>query len=271
MGVAVFAFVSLMLASPLAAKLDPATIDEARVAPPADARVPITLAMTGDGGERRPLAEALGGRPALLIFADYTCRSLCGSILALAAVGLDQTHLVPGRDFRVVVIGLDPKDSVEDARAMKRNQIGEGALAAATTFLVPNSDELKQLADAVGYRFVYDTETDQFAHPAAVFVVTPDGRVAGTLSALGLDPMDLRLALVGASEGRIGSFVDHLQLLCYGYDPVAGIYTLTIRKWLALASLLTVIALAGGISLLLINRRPGDSSYPARSAPSRRA
>lgn len=270
MGLAISAFVSLALAIPVAAEVDRAALDAVGVAPPAGARMPMTVAMTDDGGARRTLAEALGGRPALLIFADYTCRSLCGPILALAAAGLGQTDLVPGRDFRLVVIGLDPKDGADDARTMKHNQIGDGALATAATFLIPNSEELRQVADVVGYRSAYDAGSDQFAHPAAVFVLAPDGRVARTLSALGLGPTDLRLALVEAGEGRIGSFADHLRLLCYGYDPVVGIYTLTIRKWLALASLLTVIALAGGIGLLVISRRPEDSACRVRSAPSRR-
>ena len=89
------------------------------------------------------------------------------------------------------------------------------------------------------------TEHDQFAHPAAAYVITPAGRIARVLSGLGLDGNDLRLALVDAGEGRIGTFIDHIRLLCYGFDPAQGIYTASIERWLMALAAATVIAFAG--------------------------
>jgi protein SCO1/2 len=224
-----------------------------------------------DHGQTHRLGELFQGRPTVLILADYTCQNLCGPILAIAAGGLRKTGLNPNKDFHLVVIGLDPKDSAADAQTMKRKQIGDGALAKSSVFLLPDQSTEKQITDALGYRVVYDAASDQFAHPATVFMLTPDGRVARTLSALGLDATGLRLALVEAGQGKVGGIVDHLRLLCYGYDAATGLYTLTIRRWLAVAAALTVVVMAGGIGYLLVSRRPGEPGNPAQNSPSERA
>jgi protein SCO1/2 len=258
----------LALMRPASAGLTATTLGTVEVAPPGAARVPLAAALTDDAGQRRTLGEALGGRPAVLIFADYTCRTLCGPVVALAAAGLAQSGLTPGRDYRLVVIGLDPKDTADDARAMKRNQVGDDAILAASSFLLADAEAVKGITDAVGYRYAYDAGEDQFAHPAAVFVLAADGRVARALSGLGLDAGGLRLALVEAGRGRIGTLTDHLRLLCYGFDPAAGVYTLTIQRWLAIAAALTVLALAGGIGLLAFRARPAVPADRTPSAPS---
>jgi protein SCO1/2 len=231
--------------------------------------LPLSIALPDLAGTRRTLGEALGGKPTLLAFADYTCRSLCGPILAIAAAGLAKTGLTAGTDFRVLVIGLDPKDSAADARAMRREQIGSGPVAAASTFLLAEDGAVRQITDALGYRYAYDPDLDQYAHPAVIYVLAGDGRVTRTLTALGLAPADLRLALVEAGHGRVGTFADHLRLLCYGFDAATGVYTLAVRKWLTVASLVTILIVAGGIAFMLI-RRPAAPAYPPPSAPSER-
>ena len=127
---------------------------------------------------------------------------------------------------------------------------------------------VSQIADAVGYHYAYDPEIDQYAHPAVVYVLAADGRVTRTLTALGLDPADLRLALVEAGHGRVGTFTDHLRLLCYGFDASTGAYTLTIRKWLMMAGVLTIVVVAGGIGSMLMWRRRAAPVYPPKTAPS---
>jgi protein SCO1/2 len=255
------------LAGPASARLSTDALDAIGVSPPPGARVPMSAALTDQDGVSHALGEVLGGRPSVLIFADFTCRTLCGPILAFAADGLAKSGLKPGQDFGLVVVGLDPKDSAADARAMQRNEIGDGALATASVLLRTDENTVKAITAAVGYRYAYDPAIDQFAHPADVFVLTADGHVARTLSGLGLDAADLRLALVEAGEGRIGTFADRVHLLCYGFDPAKGIYTLTIQRWLAVAAALTLLALAAGIGFMLL-RRPATRVYPAQSAPS---
>jgi protein SCO1/2 len=242
----------LMLTGAAQGGLLASALEAVGVAPPPNAQAPTALELIDEDGGPRSLADAMAGRPTLLILADYTCKSLCGPVLGLAAQGLEQSGLQPGTDYRVVSIGLDPNDKPADARAMKRAQIGEGTgLAGATAFLSADANALAQIEAALGYRSAYDSQNDQVAHPAVAFVLTGDGRLARMLSGLALDPADLRLALVEAGEGRTGNLADAVRLICYGFDPAAGIYTLSIHRLLLLVSLLSSAALAAAIGLML--------------------
>jgi protein SCO1/2 len=230
----------------------PSALDAVGVTPPPNAQAPIALELIDEYGAPRSLADVMAGRPTLLILADYTCKSLCGPVVSLAAHALEQSGLRPGTDYRVAAIGLDPADQPADARAMKRAQIGEGTgLARATAFLTADAGALQQMEASLGYRSAYDSQNDQVAHPAVAFVLAGDGRLARVLSGLALDPADLRLALVEAGEGRIGNLADTVRLLCYGFDPAAGIYSLSIHRLLVLVSLLSTAVLAGAVGLIL--------------------
>src|SRR5262245_6175571 len=200
----------------------------------------------------RTLGAALGGRPALLIFADYTCRTLCGPILDFALAGLEKSGLKPGTDYRLVVVGLDSKDTLDAAHAMRSAHVDANSpFATAVTMLSGDDAAIRAVTQAAGYHYAYDAEHDQFAHPAAAYVITPEGRIARVLSALGLSGNDLRLALVDAGKGQIGTFIDHIRLLCYGFDPAQGIYTSAIERWLMIAAISTVVVMVGWIALLV--------------------
>ena len=223
----------LCLTCPASARLNADTLAQVDAAPPPGARLPTAIVMTDENGANRSLGEALGGRPNVLILADFTCRTLCGPILAIAAAGLAKTGLQAGRDFGLVVVGLDPKDSADDARAMRRDQIGDGALAAASTFLRGDEAAVRQIAQAIGYQLRLRCRDRSVCASGRHLHHHADGRVSRSLSGLALDAADLRLALVEAGNGQVGTFADHLRLLCYGFDPAKGIYTLTIQRWLA--------------------------------------
>jgi protein SCO1/2 len=245
----------LVLATSAEAGLTAPAIDSVGASPPAGARVPPAVTLLDETGVPRTLQAALDHTPSVLILADYACQALCGPVLTLAAIALARSGLSAGRDYRLVVVGLDPRKDFRAAKAMKTAQIGDdGELAAATRFLTPDQAALQAITTALGYRSVYDREADQFAHPAVAFVLTADGRVARTLSALGISPDDLRLALVEAGEGRVGSTFDQMRLLCYGFDPAAGVYTPSIHVLLALGWLLTALALGGAIAMMGLAR-----------------
>jgi protein SCO1/2 len=247
----VAALLCLALATPAHAGLSAADLNTVKVDLKPNAHIPLSLRFTDDNGGPRTLADATGGTPSLLIFADYTCTNLCGPILAFAADGLAKSGLIPGKDFHLIVIGLDPKDSAKDARAMEVSRIGDDlTLAAATTILLGTQDMIHAATQAAGYYYVYDAEHDQFAHPAAAFVLANDGRIVRVLSGLGLSGHDLRLALVDAGQGRVGSLLDQITLRCFGFDPARGIYTASISRWLTIAGTATALALAGFIALL---------------------
>ena len=151
------------------------------------------------------LGRTMAGRPAVLIFVDDTCSTLCGPLLNFAVDALGQSGLAP-RDYRLLVLGIDPKDGPLEASAMKREQVRDVSVASATNMLTAGRDTINEVSGALGYRFKYDAEHDQFAHPAAVLVLAADGRLTRVLSGLGMSGNDFRLALVEAGEGRIGTF-----------------------------------------------------------------
>ena len=238
--------------SPALAALSETDLAEIEAAPAANAFLPPLLLLQGEKGEAKPLRQWLGNTPSIWILAAYTCQTLCGPVISIVSGALERSRLRPGSDFRLIVAGLDPKDTAADAAAMKGAQVGtHGGLAEHAFFLRGGAEAISQLTTAFGFRSVYDREHDQFAHPAAAFVVTPAGRIARVLSGLGLDPTDLRLALVDAGEGRIGTWTDHIRLMCYGFDPAKGVYNLAIGRILSVATAFTVLLLSLLILILL--------------------
>jgi protein SCO1 len=243
----------IVLAAPsfARAELIGAKLGKVEAAPEPNAQLPLQLRLENEAGEIKLLQQWLSDKPTVWVLADYTCKTLCGSVVSTVSDVLRQTGLEPGTDFRFIVTGLDPKDSTEDAGAMKDAQVGtDGELPVYTHFLRGEAGGVTALAAAFGFRSVYDEEHDQYAHPAAAFVVTPAGRVARALPGLGLDAANLRLALVDASLGRIGTVTDHIRLMCYGFDPASGVYTALVGRMLASAGALTMIGLILLIAIL---------------------
>jgi protein SCO1 len=246
----------IALAAPAHAELIGTALGQVEAAPAPNARLPLQLELSGAGGDMQPLQQWLHGKPSVWVLADYTCKTLCGPIVSIVSDALRQTGLKPGSDFRFIVTGIDPKDSADDARAMKDAQVGtDGDLPAYTYFLQAENEDVVALAAAFGFRSVYDKTRDQYAHPAAAFVVTPAGRVARALPGPGLDAANLRLALVDASHGRIGNLTDHIRLMCYGFDPASGVYTAMVGRVLASAGALTMIGLVLLIAILFLRER----------------
>ena len=246
----------LLLSAPAQAGLPRAALDAAVEAPPANAAIPLSLRFSDETGAPRSFGDALGGMPALLVFADFTCRTLCGPVVEFAAAGLARTGLAPGRDFRLLVVGLDPRDTLADARRLKARHVDPRSPLAAATIVLSGTDAAVRAATAAaGYRYAYDADNDQFAHPAAALVIDPAGRVARVLSPLALDGADLRLALVDAAGGRAGTLADRIRLLCYGYDPATGVYTVPVMRALAFGALLTLLALLGAIAAMIRRTR----------------
>jgi len=240
-----------------------AALDDLAVEPRPDAALPLDLRFLDEDAQPRMLGDLLAGKPAIVVFSDYTCRTLCGPILTFVSVGLERSGLTAGTDYKLVVIGLDPKDDLQSVRSTKATRIGSGTpLAAATVMLTGDEAAVTRATAALGYRSAYDPEHDQFAHPAAAFVVTPAGRISHVLSGLGIDGQDLRLALVDAGEGRVGSLGDRLRLLCYGYDAVRGVYTERITLWLELAAIVTVASMVAAIVVLNAKSSQGNPPGP---------
>jgi protein SCO1/2 len=243
------------------AGLTPNDLAQVSLSPPPDAAVPLRLQFRDLGDRPITLKTAIDDHPSLLLFVDYTCRTICGPALAIASGAVSQSGLDPTRDYRLIVVGLDPKDTVDDMRRMAQ-QIGDPRIDRATILLRGDPDTIRQLAEALGYHYRYDAAVDQFAHPAGALVLTAEGRVSRVLSSLALNPRDLRLALVEAGDGQTGSLRDQLVLLCYGFDALHGIYTLAIVRTLWLLGVGTVFALLAFLVFLVRRRKqilPGSA------------
>lgn len=217
------------------------------------------LPLQGNDGSTKPLRVWLGNKPSILVLADYTCETLCGPVISIVSDALAKSGLRAGTDFRLVVVGLDPKDTAADAARMKQAQLGsDDGLSVASSFLRGDAANIGALTGALGYSSVYDRDRDQFAHPAAAFVIAPRGRVVRALFGLGVDPLTIRLAIIDASNGVAATWTDHIRLLCYGYDAASGTYTIAIGRILAAASAATVAFLALLIALLLRRQHAGE-------------
>ena len=231
-------------------------IGQVSLSPPPDARVPIALAFKNLHGQDMTLRDAIAGRPTLLLPADFTCKQICGPALSIAASALTQTGLQAGRDYSVVVVGINDRDRLDDARRFTAGQIGGPGVSV----LSGSVTSIQALTSAIGYHFTRDAANDAIAHPAAFVTLTSDGHVSRVLSSLALQPTDLRLALIEAGGGRIGGLTGRIALLCYGFDAVHGIYTWQIVTLLRIFGGLTVAVLAGALGLMLWRTRKRDFS-----------
>ena len=207
------------------------------------AALPLDETLRDETGATRRLGTLIGDEPAVLLFADYTCQSMCGVAVETLAQSLSGLSLRPGSDFTVLIVGLDPKDTPADAAAMKAAHFGR-APAPGVHFLSGNAATIKRLTGAVGVNYSYDAEHDQFAHPVGLTLITADGRIGRYLVDLGFTTQDLRLALVETGQGSIGTITDHIRLLCYAFDPLTGVYTPIISRILSIAAIVTVLAIA---------------------------
>jgi protein SCO1 len=246
----------LVLAGPAAANFTQAQLADMGAVLPANAALPLDLVLRDEEGRQLSVSNAIAGVPAVIIFADYTCRTLCGPIVEFTAAGLAKSGLRPGADYHLLVIGLNPRDGTDDARAMRAKHIDAASpVNQAAVFLTTDETIIRSAAAALGLRYAYDEQHDQYAHPAAIFIIDAAGRVRRLLSPLGLDGSDLRLAVVDAGNGAVGTLADRIHLLCYGYDPAKGIYTERLTIMLAYAAGASLILLVSGISVMLIHER----------------
>jgi protein SCO1/2 len=232
------------------ANLSRADLSRVAASPPPNAHLDLSLTARDITGRQRSLGAILGRLPGFVVPVDYTCTNLCGADLTLLVAAIGRAGISPS-DYRLVVLGIDPKDRPADAKAMEDAQIPP-ELRPATVFLLPDTETIARATTALGFRYVYDAAADQFAHPAAVYLVGADGEVRATLSPFALTAADLSAAL--AATHPLG-LIERVRLLCYGYDPATGTYSGRVVLLLRLGGVATVLLLAGGVTLLSLARR----------------
>jgi protein SCO1/2 len=235
-----------------------------------DVKLPLDVVLRDEHGQLRPFGDYFASRPAILAFVYYECPMLCTLVLNSMASTLGVLSLDAGSDFDLIAVSIDPREGAPQAAARKAyflDRYERPTAAAGTHFLTGEESSIRALASAAGFRYVWDEPTQQYAHPAGVVVVTPDGRVARYLFGLDYSPRDVRLALLEASAGKVGSAIDAVMLYCYHYDPMTGRYGFVIMRALRVAGVATVLAIGGFVMVSLRRERRAGRARRARLAP----
>ncbi len=240
---------------PAGAEVSRADLAKVGVHTPAGARAPLDLPLRDQAGMATTLGAALHGQTGVLVFQDYRCKTLCGPALAIVAAGVRASGLKPGGDFRLVAIGLNPRETPADARAMQTSRLGDQpVLLSKSTFLTGDAAAIAVATAAMGFGYTYDTATDQFTHPVAAFVLSPTGLVTRVLPETALTGPDLRHAVQSADRGQVGGLVDTLRLLCHDLVPLTGRYDGAVQTALRLGGVVTVLAMLGAGAALFRRR-----------------
>jgi protein SCO1/2 len=207
----------------------PEALEEVGITEHLDAKLPMDLEFRDEDGLSVTLGSFFDGeRPVILTLNYYRCPMLCGLMLNGLVDGLEQMEWTPGQEFEIVTVSINPLETPALAKEKKQNYLKRYGRPSAVTgwhFLTGREPEIDRLAETVGFRFVYDPVEQQYAHAAAIFVCTPDGRVARYLYGIEYPSKRLKLGLLEASEGKIGSTIDRLIMYCYHYDPSSRRYS----------------------------------------------
>jgi protein SCO1/2 len=222
-----------------------------------DQPVPLDLTFRDEHGQSVKLQQYFGQKPVVLSLVYFTCPMLCTQVLNGLDRSLKLQSLEVGKDFNVLTVSIDPTDTTTVALAKHDLYAGIYERPGAEQgwhFLTGEESQIRQLADAVGFRYAYDADSKQYAHASAIIVLTPDGKISRYLYGIQYPHLDLRLALAEASAGKIGSpVVDAVLLFCYHYDPHAGKYGVAISRIVKAAGGLTVLGI--GILIFTLRRR----------------
>jgi protein SCO1/2 len=222
------------------------------------AQVPRDLTFRDEAGRPITLAQAGAGKPVVLVLLYYRCTMLCPIILDAVMRPLPALPFQPGKEFTIITASIDPRETPEQAAKKKGEVLARAEKPVPPDgwrFLTGDEGAIGGLTKAVGFRYRYDAQQDEYAHAAGLVLLTAEGRVSGYHYGVDFAPRDLRLSLVEAAEGRIGSAVDQVLLLCYHYDPVTGRYSLAIKNIMRIAGSATVLAVGGLLFALLRRER----------------
>src|SRR4051812_8152678 len=223
-----------------------------------NAQVPLHARFRDEHGRKVELGLYFDGKPVILALAYYECPNLCTLVLNGILQTAHELKFDAGKDYQIVVVSFDPREQPALAAAKKQIYIERYRRAGAADgwhFLVGNKDSIAQLANAVGYYFAYDDATRQFAHPSAIMVLTPQGKVARYFPGIEYPRREVRLALIEASREQIGSLADRIFLLCFHYNPHTGRYGLLITRVMQFAGIGTALALAAYVVLNVLRER----------------
>ncbi len=228
-------------------------------------QLPLDALFADELGRPVRLGQYFGQRPVILVLAYYNCPMLCTQVFNGLVSSLRVVNFDAGKEFEVVAVSFDPRDRPRDAAAKKKAYVDEynrpGA-AAGWHFLTGGSGSIERVTKAAGFRYRFDEATGQFAHSTAIYVATPEGKLSRYFYGIEYGPRDLRLALVEASSGGIGSPVDQILLFCYHYDPKLARYTAAIMGMVRFGGVAAVLVLSTFLTVMWRRDRRRQSSAP---------
>jgi protein SCO1/2 len=233
----------------------PTPLTRVNIAQKLNSQLPLDTVFTDDHGNQVKLGQYFTGeRPVVLALVYYDCPMLCTQVLNGLVRAARMLDMTPGKDYDVVVVSFDARESTKDAAAKKASYVksyGHPETADAWHFLTGSLASIKSITQAVGFTYIWDPNTAQFAHASAIYVATPEGKLSKYFMGIEYSPKDLRLGLVDASHGRIGSMVDQVLLFCYHFDPESAKYTPFALGLVRIMGAATALSLGGFVVIML--------------------
>lgn len=250
-----FFLLVILLMPPTAQAQGPVTKvnQDARFEPYPGAQVPMDLVFRDETGAAVKLGDYFGKRPVILTLNYYNCPNMCTLDLNTLTQNLADLKFNLGDEYSVVTVSIDPRDTPDLAADVKWQYVrdyGRPNRGDGWHFLTGDEGSIERLANVVGFHYAYDAANDQYAHPIGLIVLTPEGKVARYIYGVDYVGRDLELALVEASQNKIGSVVDQLMLICFRYDPANGRYSTIILEVVRWAGIATVAGLGVFLGLL---------------------
>ena len=235
--------------APIPAGDKPRDLEDVRIDQKLDGFLPLDARFRDENGKEVRLGDYFGSKPVVLALVYYSCPMLCNQVLNGMTSSLDvlKTFSI-GKEFEVITVSFDPRETPDLAREKKATYLSwykrEGA-ADGWHFLTGDQSNIDRLPDSAGFHYKWDAKTNQFIHASGIMIATGEGKLARYFYGIEYAPKDLRLGLVEASAGKIGSPVDQLLLYCYHYDPSSGKYGAVVINMLRIGAVLTLIAIIG--------------------------
>jgi protein SCO1 len=217
-------------------------------------QLPLDLTFRDEHGKTVRLGDYFGSKPVIVSLVYYRCPMLCEQVLNGMTAALNVLRFDVGKEFNIVTVSIDPTETPEIAAKKKEvflHRYQRPTADKGWAYLTGDQGNIEQLAKAIGFRYVYDERTKQYAHASGIVIATPEGRLAQYYYGIEYSPKDLRLGLIEASQNKIGTVVDQLLLYCYHYDPETGHYGAIAMRVMRIAGALTVVVLGGFVITML--------------------
>jgi protein SCO1 len=237
-----------------------------------DSAIPLDTPFVDEAGRDVMLAQYFGQRPTILVLAYYECPMLCTQVINAVASSILPLTFNAGREFNVLVVSFNPGETPSLAAAKRDaflKRYGRPGTESGVHFLTGRESSIATLTKAVGFRYAYDKAIGQYAHPAAITILTPDAHVSRYLFGIEFAPRDLKFALMEAGDRKIGTAIDQAMLFCYHYDPETGTYGFAIMTTVRIAGLLTVGGLGAFIWVTLRRERRQDKAVKSTATGTR--